>query len=292
MATRLGLWTTIALLAANHTTAQAQQLQGPPQGPDQPVYRRVPTVQQRPAPPPATMAPFRLTPQEEAYLDQVLIAWQRRSEQVKTFESDFTRWEYDPVFGDAEKPKYRDDGKLKYAAPDRGMFKVEGDRAEHWISDGKSIFQYNFAKKQLIEHKLPAHLQGKAIANSPLPFLFGARAADLKRRYWMRIVTPANVKNQIWLEAYPRFREDAANFHRAELILKAAEMTPHALQIHLPNGKNRTVYQFYNIAINDPLKKFFRINPFHASTPLGWQKIVEKQPRSAQALRPPEAEMR
>lgn len=280
MAIRFGLWTMILLAVPCSVAAQTGPWRG---APDQPVRPQVPTLRQRSPAAEQPTAPFQLTPQHQAYLDRVLQAWEQRSSNVKTFECDFTRWEYDPVFGDADKPKHTDTGHIKYAAPDKGRFEVEGDRAEKWICNGKSIFEYNHTKKQLIEYKLPPHMQGKAIANSPLPFIFGAKADELRRRYFMRVVTPADVKGQIWLEAYPKLQQDAANFKRTELILTGKDMTPHALQIYLPNGKNRTVYQFSNIVINNPLR-FFKGDPFHALTPPFWKKIVEEN-ETAQAGR-------
>jgi hypothetical protein len=117
-----------------------------------------------------------------------------------------------------------------------------------------------------------------------LPFLFGAEAKKLRERYWLKIVTPQNVKNQIWLEALPRFQADAANYRIATLILNVPDMTPRGLQIILPNGKSRTSYEFYDVVLNDPLR-FFQGSPFQAFTPRGWQKVVEDAP-TAQAGRP------
>ena len=92
-------------------------------------------------------------------------------------------------------------------------------------------------KKQVEEHRLPPELQGKAIANSPLPFLFGAEAQKLKQRYFIRIVTPPDVQDQIWLEAYPRFQQDAANFHHAQFVITTRGMSPFALMLVDPNGQ-------------------------------------------------------
>ena len=160
----------------------------------------------------------------------MLLLWEKRNTEVKTFDCRFKRWTYDTVFGRADQPKFIDIGSIKYAAPDRGMFRtdttidkngreapIEDTRAEHWISDGKSIIEYNHLKHQMIEHKLPPEAQGKAIADTPLPFLFGADAKKLRQRYFLHLVTPADVKGEIWLEAFPRFQQDAASFHQAQL---------------------------------------------------------------------------
>ena len=256
-------------------------------GVQQPV-RRLP-----PAP------PFTLTPQQQAQVDQVLRLWEQRNSKVKTFDTGFRRWVYDTVFGRPDQPKFVDLGVIKYAAPDRGMFRVdtttgkdgrevpiEDARAEHWISDGKSIVEYNHVKKQMIVHKLPPELQGKAIADGPLPFLFGSSAQQLKQRYFIRVIAPPpNVQGQICLEAYPRFQKDAANFHHAQFMITIDKMEPFALKLIQPNTKDFIVYQFYETVINDPMR-MFRGDPFRANKPMGWQSIVE-EPASTQARRPP-----
>ena len=270
----------------------AAETQGPqvPAGPNQ--VQPFPTLQRRvPRQPPAP--PFVLTPQQEEQLDMVLQAWEENSKRVKTFECKFQRFEYGPKLGDANAdpnaPRFVDEGEIKYAAPDKGLFRVEGQRPEQWICDGQSIFEYDYQQKRLVEHKLPPDLQGKAIADGPLPFLFGAEAAKLRQRYFLRIASqPA--QNEIWLEARPKFQKDAANFRRADLILK--DMQPFALQTHLPNGTDRTSYRFENIRINerrrdllDPLE-ILKKDWFRAATPRGWQKIVQ-EPQPAQPIAGP-----
>ncbi len=250
--------------------------------------------------------PFTLTPQEEAQLDRVLKAWEQKSKDIKTFDCSFVRWEYDPFDPKFAKPdadpnaaSHKDVGILKYAAPDKGAYMVlktetaegrleaiEEDRAEHWICDGKSVFQYLPKQKQVRQHKLPPELQGKAIVDGPLPFLFGADAQKLRQRYFIRIIpAPPKSKNEVWLEAKPRFQQDAANYQKATLMLTVPDMTPKALEIMQPNGKSRTSYAFYDIVLNDPLR-LLQGNPFQAFTPRGWEMIEEAAP-AEQAGRQP-----
>jgi TIGR03009 family protein len=272
--------------------------------PDQPVRPQMPvlerradqqpTAQQAPQPP---RPPFTLTPQEQAEVDHVLDLWEQRNNKIKTFDCEFTRWTYDAVFGRPNEPKFVDMGILRYEAPARGMFRVErteqggrsvpidNARAEHWICDSQSVFEYSHVKKQLIEHKLPPELQGKAIVDSPLPFLFTSSAEKLKQRYWIKVVPLPDVKDQIWLLAYPRFQQEARNFHCAEFVLQRDGMSPFAMNLVQRNGKDRIAYQFSNVVINDPLR-LFKGNPFQAKMPLGWQKIVEDS-AAEQATRVP-----
>ena len=107
----------------------------------------------------------------------------------------------------------------------------------------------------------------------------------MKRQYYIREVTPAIAKEQIWLEAYPRFQQDRANFHHAQFLITAEKMEPYALRIVQPNKQDYTVYQFWSIVVNDPFR-LFKGDPFRAFAPVGWQRIVEESP-SVQARRPP-----
>ena len=129
-------------------------------------------------------------------------------------------------------------------------------------------------------------MQGKAIADGPLPFLFGAEADKLRKRYYIRIITPLNVKDQVWLDTYPRFQQDAGNFSRAILALNLSDMTPKALQIYSPGGKDYRSYEFFDSIANDPLR-VFKGNPFQAVTPRGWQKTTEPLPD--QPSQPPQS---
>jgi hypothetical protein len=44
--------------------------------------------------------------------------------------------------------------------------------------------------------------------------LFGAKAEKIKERYWVRAVHPPQGKEgqEYWIQAYPKRRQDAANF--------------------------------------------------------------------------------
>jgi TIGR03009 family protein len=287
--------------------------------PDQPVYPTQPGFERRlasnaagqplPAPnptPPQLPPPFQLSPQEQGLLDQVLSAWEKESQKIKTFDCKFKRWEYRPDLarsrGDAGTPVHVDLGIIKYASPDKGKYQVystiqiqsdgtekeiaiDNNRAELYICDGKSVYVYDPVKRTRHEHQLPPELQGKEIVNTPLPFIFGARADQLRKRYYMRITTPPDVKDQIWITAYPKYQPDKANHDSCLLILDAPKLQPAAMKMVLPGGKNWFSYKFYDVVINDSWR-LFKSNPFVAYTPRGWEKEVHP-PQSASAPKPP-----
>ncbi len=241
--------------------------------------------------PPA--ADWQLDPADEARLDQVLIPWQQKSAAIKTLAARFKKVEYKVIFnGNPDKPTHIGDGKVAYARPDKGLFRVEDaeDAAgEHWVCTGKSVFQFDHDLKRLVEYPLPPDMRGRAIADGPLPFLFGVEAEAMKSRYFMRVITPSDIKDEIWIEAYPRTRQDAVNYQQVDLILSAKTLLPAAIQIFDPNGKDRTVYTFSDIETNSAGQAFKELlNVFiEPRTPLGWKKVVEEMPSGAQPAAPP-----
>lgn len=241
----------------------------------------------------------------------VLRAWEERSSKIKTLWCDFTKWEFDAEWGPFDPtqkgasaiiPKVSK-GEIKYAAPDKGLYKIteiqtfermEGserkyrtikDGGEHWICDGLSIWAHEYEKKQLIERKLPPELQGQAITDGPLPFIFGAKADKLLHRYYLRLVTPTNAQGQVWIEAYPRFQLDAANFQKVTLILDQKTLLPFGLELYVPSGRKREVHQFANNVVNDPLR-IFKGDFSKPTLPRGWQK-VEETARTVPPASPP-----
>jgi len=266
-------------------------------GPGQPIAGpgRLPIEQLGPPP------EFQLTPQDQEYLDRVLAAWEKSSSAVQNYRCKFTRWEYDLTFppkGADGKPNpnlanTESSGELKYVAPSNGLFRVTEVRlfspeslkfekpkpaipGEHWICNEKSIIEVDHSKSQVTEHRLPPELQGKPISEGPLPFVFGAKAAAIKQRYFIRVTQPPEgVQNQIWLEALPRWRQDRANFVRAELILGRQDLMPVAMQIYDSTGQKRTVYQFEPDA--NRLKAWANMlgDFLTPETPLGYKYVVE-----------------
>lgn len=268
-----------------------------------------PTVEGTPAPvqaaqPAGPIVPFQLTDVEQQFVDQILQMWETRSKEVKTFQSDFVRLEYEPVWGPADKPMIQSKGVLSYSKPDKGSFKiteierwVQKDPAtpggyekqkeevgEHWVCDGKAIYQYKHENKQLVVTPIPENMRGQSIVDGPLPFLFGAEAAKLKQRYWIR--SKESNPATIWLEAYPKTQADAANYHHVDVMLDRKTMMPSAIQIHKPTGHSSDVYTFKDPKVNSAFEALFG-GVFNAPrTPFGWTRVVEDLPSAPQATQP------
>ena len=252
-----------------------QQIQGPPE---------------RNAPP---QAPFVLSPEQATALDNLLNDWEKRNKQINVLESKFYRWKYDNAFGNANQPPTPEEGILKFSAPDKGLMKVEAKdpaQSEQWLCDGKSIFQFDYKQRLVTEYVMPPELQGKGIGDGPLPFVFGVEAQKLKQRYFMRIIPQPNLQNEVWLEAYPRYQQQAAEFSKVQVILQISGPTkalvPYAIQMYMPNGKDRTVYQLQNPSINPRapfINNIFERDWTKLSIPFGWRKKTELPPPPVQA---------
>jgi TIGR03009 family protein len=193
-----------------------------------------------------------------------------------------------------------------YAASDKGLFRVEkifhykapdapdqkphyeeleGEVGEHWVCDGQSVFEYNHTQKKLVQYQLPPEMRGQAIANSPLPFIFGANAAEIKNRFWMRVITPRDAQGEYWLEAYPKRQADAVNYQKIEIILDEKDYLPKAIQVFDPTydvrrNPKRTAFMFDEREVNwnvtlQKLNLFHR-EFFEPALPKGWQKEVQR----------------
>jgi len=294
----------VVAIAANSGSAQAPNPQN--------ALQQAPVGQRNMLP-----APFQIDAAQAQFINQVLTFWEYRSSKVFHYETTFKRWVYDSQFGPIDQHKTYSEGLIKYEKPDKGMFQIElikhwqapaqpgqqpnyaerpGEIMEHWVCDGQSIFEFDVANKKLKEFQLPPGQQGQAIANGPLPFIFGAKKDDILRRFYLRVTTPPNVKNEYWLEAWPKYKEDGDNYRYIELIIDQEQFLPVAIQVFdrsfnpdaQPPNLSRTVYEFTDrkpYAENDlaaNLQQLFRRSFFKPTLPSGWQKVVVNPGQTSQ----------
>ncbi|MDG2384414.1 MAG: TIGR03009 domain-containing protein [Pirellulaceae bacterium] len=258
-------------------------------------------------------AEFQLTPADQQRLDMILNYWEKKTDGIKTFQCKFTRENWDFVFGPKDAPRSIDRGTIRFAKPDKGLMRVdevysfdpeatdkknrfkkqETQFGEYWVCDGKAIFQFDSRTKVLTETQLPPEMRGKAIAEGPLPFLFGAKASTMKQRYWIReLRPPAEVKDKFWLEAVPKRADDAANFAKIQVILakpksNGSQLLPENIKVF-----NKQGYLMYRFSDHHPNNATHRVAGFFRSfvspkTPRGWTKVIEKWNDPQIANQPP-----
>ena len=101
------------------------------------------------------------------------------------------------------------------------------------------------------------------------------------------------MKDEIWLEAYPKTIHDASNYQKVHIIIDNKDFLPKGMVIFdrsYEKGKNhsRTVFNFKQREINfastlEKLNPFYR-NFYEPELPSGWTKVVNAAP-SSQATR-------
>ncbi|NLE36407.1 MAG: hypothetical protein GX621_00110 [Pirellulaceae bacterium] len=265
--------------------------------PGQPVVRQ---PQGQAVPMPMQPAWWPLPARDQQYLEQVLNIWEQHGDRIQVFETKFVLHRYAPDLAtNSPTPvlQSEDKGILKYQKPDRGLYEIQGKQPEKWICDGKSYFQYHFGEtKQIVQEVLPPEMQGgKALAEGPVPFVFGAKADRLKELYWIRplLPTPSGKDDELWLEAWPRTQKGAADFRYVVIILSTKDMRPIAIERHASDGQNRTLpdgrvvmigasherFLFYDTVINpqNPLR-ILEGDPFKPRVERGWKIVVAQPP--------------
>lgn len=259
-----------------------------------PEARTARLERQQPAPRPFPP----LGAEAQGQLQSVLTGWETQSQGTKTLEANFTRWHYDPA--GSPNPKQharRSDGVLKYARPDRGLFRVEklvffagmqdgkpsyqpqpGQFGEYWVCTGDSLIEMDRSAKQCKIQDLPPNMRGVGIIDSPLPFVFNLDAAKIQQRYWVRQVhAPQGV---ILIEAWPKTQADRGQYKLVQIALDEQTYLPKALIMYAPNfdPKNSPVWDHYEFSdvkrnsIGAGLQTF--VNSFIPEKPPASWKIV------------------
>ncbi|QDU91392.1 hypothetical protein Pla175_48140 [Pirellulimonas nuda] len=251
---------------------------------------------------PQAGAPFQLNTIEQAYLDQVLDKWEQESSKVTTFQCPFDLHVYN-IYSPAPDKAYKyESGKISYQKPDKGSFQVEkqqvwqwdprtpGDTSsptgkyveskadalgQHWVCDGEAMYEYKHDDKKLVVRTIPPEMRGQGIVDGPLPFIFGAPAAKLKERYWMRI-DPRAPEGMVRLVAVPKTQRDAANYRSVEVMLDRQKLMPTAIQINVPDGSRETyVFDVSQMTVNSRVTQLWNQLFAKPSTPWGWTRVED-----------------
>ncbi|QDV26178.1 TIGR03009 domain-containing protein [Aureliella helgolandensis] len=256
----------IAQVAAPPAGEQQQRV--PLMSAEQAVQAGIAQVAQQPFP--------ELSQQEQSFLDQVLMVWEQRTAAIKRYQCEFQRFQFDPGnLPDAHMSQAT--GFIKFMDPGKGEFRVDKVETvskktppyeyrvdpthpygEHWICDGEWVHVLDHNEKKATRIQLSPESRGKEVYRSPLPFLFGVKAAEIKQRYWARPLFPAGrPENELWIEVWPKSANDAGNYSRVQVILDRNDSLPMALIVFLPNWspsqEHREVYQFSNRKSNGVL---------------------------------------
>lgn len=241
-------------------------------------------------------------------LEQILQEWEEKSSRIKSLHGTHKRTVYNTVF-EVEKIA---SGKFFLQTPDKGRidlkglevakgaksarigksgspYRLEEDHAEKWICTGDEIVMVNDDEKTYEVMPLPDSVKGTNIINSPLPFLFGMKADDAKRRF--QITLKSNSKAQAVLIVTPRMESDKQNYKQAFIMLEKENYLPTAVKLFDPSGSLETVYVFETVKINDQgvwraIQGIFgERDPFHPDLKGKGYKIVVRAPEETEPPR-------
>jgi TIGR03009 family protein len=226
-----------------------------------------------------------VVPQLSPELETILKDWERESSKIKSLHGRHWRFVYNKVFEvekrsegifyletpdkgriDLAASKIAKDEKSKVTGPSGRQYRLEPDRPEKWICTGDEIVVVNEEEKSFEVVPLPDEMKGKNIVNSPLPFLFGMKAEDTKRRFDLTLKSDSE-KSAV-IVAKPRFDSDRQNYKEAWIVLDKSRYLPSAVKLFDPSGNLETVYSFEIVYVNNPgvwtkIKKIFNDeNPF------------------------------
>lgn len=276
---------TVAQQAAQTTASQTAQHAASPAG--------------QPFPP--------LTAAAQAQLQQLLQSWEKQSQSTKTLDCNFARWHFDMFAAPPGIHSTRADGVIKYASPDKGLFRVDrllfyvgmkdgkpeykeqpGQFGEHWVCNGTQLIEFDRVKEECRIQDLPPGMQGQKIFNSPLPFVFNLDAEQIQQRYWVRQVeapVPAAGARQeiVLVEAWPKRQEDRAQYKLVQIALDAKTFAPQALIMYAPNYDAKLApkwdqYEFTDVkrnAIGASIQKFLH-NFIPEQPPSNWTILRDK----------------
>ncbi len=233
-------------------------------------------------------------------LEQILKDWERESAKIKVLHGEHQRCEFNKVFGVEKQSK----GMFYFEAPDKGRIDMQGIAVkpgtksktinpdtklpyaldsgmdQGWICTGNEVLVLTPSEKQFEAFPIPPNMQGEKIIQSPLPFLFGMKAEEAKRRF--QLTLRGQNETSYVIDAVPRLQMDAQNYSHAMIALDKTNFIPRGVQLIDPAGTQMTKYTFSEIKVNPSRNTIVGIlgpwfgkdsDPFHPEL-RGWKKIL------------------
>ena len=244
---------------------------------------------------------YQITQEEAALLDQFLQKWEEFGRNIKKVACSVeTQEKGGGLYGEDKNapPLSHNFGEFKFIAPNKLLYHVlgeyvyekeadgkkkpeykEGLGEKKIVLDGKSFTEYDYKKRVALVTPIPEDQQNKDLTmDGPIPIFFIAKAENLKRRFYMKLITkPEKQDSEVWIEAWPRQAADGQSFQRIIILLRLSDLQPYYMRQYHTNGKSYTELWFYDIAVN---KGLWTIEP---KVDFGWKK-EEASPSSVTLL--------
>ena len=251
----------------------------------------------QPAAPPANEPlppPFELSDGDQFRLNEFLAHWENFGKGIKRVSCAVHVREFDGgVFNkDSKVPMSHTWGQFRFLSPNKLLYHIKGeftyiatqpgtDPKPEWkpssneakiVYDGRALSQYDYAKKTVTVFPLPQDQWDQDLSmDGPFPLFFIANAEKLRKRFYLRLVTPEEkVRTDVWIEAFPRYPSDAQEFKSIILLLKIQDLQPFHMRRTRTNGKSYTDFEFQDVTIN---KGLWGID---AGIDPGWKRVEER----------------
>ena len=232
---------------------------------------------------------YQITQDEVALLDQFLTRWEEYGKDIKKVACSVeTKERGGGLYGEeGDVPLSHNFGEFRFIAPNKLLYHIRGefqyDKEEDgkkkpeykkglgekkFVLDGKSLTEYDFKNRVALVTPIPEDQQNKDLTmDGPIPIFFIAKADNLKRRFYMKLITkPEKQDKEVWIEAWPRQAADAQSFQRIIITLRLSDLQPYYMRQYHANGKSYSELWFYDISIN---KGMWTIEP---KIDFGWKR--------------------
>ncbi|MGN0931223.1 MAG: hypothetical protein ACI4NP_05910 [Thermoguttaceae bacterium] len=234
---------------------------------------------------------YKPTEDELKQLDDFLVRWEEFGKNVKRISCEVHMREFDGVLQqNSKRPVAHTWGQFRFISPNKLMYHIRGEFVytdekpegewkegqNEWmiVLNSKEFIQYDYKNKKVIVFPVASEEQDMDLTmdNGQFPLFFVAKADSLKDRFYMRIITPANKqKDEVWIEAFPRYARDAQQFRSITVILGLKDLQPTYMRRLGVNGKSRTDLTFKNVSVNKGLWKI------EGTVEPGWTKEVREE---------------
>lgn len=190
-----------------------------------------------------------------------LNAWQARTQGVSSLDTgvEFTRKNL------LLKKESAYSGRIVCMKPNLAWMKItnkEPAKSQDFLSyicDGASVYEYNGAAKEVVQHRIPPGGKGGVGDNLLLEFMSGGMtAADIQQRFDLKLLKEE--ENYVHIQIGPRLPKDKQEFDSALLVLyrsKAApqlDYLPAVVVMTKANGQEQEQWTFppQSVKTNDP----------------------------------------
>lgn len=235
---RAGLTLSALLFVSPWVVAQAPPIGGSPQ-PQNPVPGGG-----LPMPPAAAAAPTAVAPE----LKRHLLAWEEKQKFVGNLHTQCEMVRKDLVF--RKEKAYS--GVIMCMKPNLAWLKIQAKNDPNdyvaYISNGKSVFEYDASKKSVTEHIIPRATPNSVGDNLLIEFMSGSMTADeVIRRFDLKLVKEEEY--YVHILAKPRFQKDMQEFESLLLVLyspkaKGMEYLPAVVVMRNNNGQSEEQWTF------------------------------------------------